>query len=145
MLTSQLRCSKSCWKFGTWDLKEAQKNSAAETVPLESSRLVIPKGKPNIFNTENNGQGSNEMVFPEVECTQLKGLLSVPPSCPAYSFWHLNVYSFTKLWWQSMVVGLSFIQSSQSKAYEPALVSFLRNFLSNYTVKSKTHGTTNLG
>lgn len=42
-----------------------------------------------------------------------------------------------------MVVGLSFIQSFQNKAYEPALVSFLKNFLSNYTVKSKTHGTTN--
>lgn len=43
-----------------------------------------------------------------------------------------------------MVVDLSFIQSFQHKAYEPAWVFLKKNFHSNYTVKSTSPGTSYL-
>lgn len=55
----ELRCNQASCKFGIWDPKDARKGSGAETGPLESSRLVTPKGEPKTFNNEHS-QGSPE-------------------------------------------------------------------------------------
>lgn len=43
------------------------------------------------------------------------------------------------------MVGLFFTQSFQDKECEPAVVSFLKNLLSNYSVNYKLHGRAHLG